>query len=160
MAKGFRIWPFRRKERQAETVEEFEPPYPKVYARPDYAPDKEVVKSVKGELSLECSICQSPAVVVTVEGSDVFLNSALRRFPIWSRREGRVESLLEDLRAGRSQEAHQAMWKSCDGLDYYCPDCDLLYCADHYEVLPSFDDGFYDCSHARCPNGHERIMDD
>lgn len=46
------------------------------------------------------------------------------------------------------------------GIDAYCPECDRIYCGKHYTTSVSFDDGFYDCTDAVCPQGHSRTIDD
>lgn len=46
------------------------------------------------------------------------------------------------------------------GLDAYCPQCDRIYCREHYNVREEYDEGFYDCSRGTCPQGHSRMVDD
>ncbi|MHA1233624.1 MAG: hypothetical protein ACTSQL_00905 [Promethearchaeota archaeon] len=57
---------------------------------------------------------------------------------------------------------HQFMQKyhSQEGLDAYCPQCDNIYCWDHYKAREEYDDGFYDCTYGECPSGHRRMIDD
>lgn len=48
---------------------------------------------------------------------------------------------------------------------FYCPECDRVYCRDHWRVELSFEDepglpGWYDCAHGSCPAGHRRLIDD
>jgi hypothetical protein len=48
------------------------------------------------------------------------------------------------------------LWAAC-----YCPDCDCVYCADHWQVLPAYnDDGWYQCLYGVCPHKHRRILGD
>jgi hypothetical protein len=47
-----------------------------------------------------------------------------------------------------------------DLAPFYCPDCQLNYCAKDWRTYVVFDDGFYDCTMGRCPNGHEHMADD
>jgi hypothetical protein len=42
----------------------------------------------------------------------------------------------------------------------WCPTCGATYCADHWLVSVEHDQGFYDLTRGRCPEGHERILDD
>jgi hypothetical protein len=49
---------------------------------------------------------------------------------------------------------------STDGLDAYCPDCDAVYCRQHYNAYDTYDEGFYDCTYATCPRGHRRMIAD
>lgn len=47
-----------------------------------------------------------------------------------------------------------------EGIDAYCPECDKIYCYEHYNPREVYDEGFYDCTYGTCPEGHERIIDD
>ncbi len=43
---------------------------------------------------------------------------------------------------------------------FWCPSCEQAYCPDHYPSSPTFEDGFYDATFARCPKGHLTKVDD
>ena len=47
---------------------------------------------------------------------------------------------------------------------FYCPTCDACYCGKHWTCRDVFDDddGFFwhDSIRGRCPNGHERMLED
>jgi hypothetical protein len=43
---------------------------------------------------------------------------------------------------------------------FYCPDCAQNYCRADWRTCVLFDDGFYDCTMGRCPNGHEHMIDE
>jgi hypothetical protein len=47
-----------------------------------------------------------------------------------------------------------------DLTPFYCPDCELNYCRRDWHTWVLVDDGFYDCTMGRCPNGHEHMVDD
>lgn len=47
-----------------------------------------------------------------------------------------------------------------EGMDAYCPECDKIYCREHYNPVEEYDDGFYDCTYGTCPSGHRRMIDD
>jgi len=47
-----------------------------------------------------------------------------------------------------------------DGIDAYCPQCDAIFCWQHYNAYETYDEGFYDCTYGTCPQGHRRIIDD
>ena len=51
-------------------------------------------------------------------------------------------------------------YHSYEGVDAYCPECNKIYCWEHYNAREEFDDGFYDCTYGECPNGHRRMIDD
>ncbi len=42
----------------------------------------------------------------------------------------------------------------------WCPVCARNYCPTCWVVRVDFDEGFYDCTRGRCPEGHVRILDD
>jgi hypothetical protein len=42
----------------------------------------------------------------------------------------------------------------------WCRACAKNYCRRCWVVWVDFDEGFYDCTRGRCPESHERIMDD
>jgi hypothetical protein len=43
---------------------------------------------------------------------------------------------------------------------FYCPDCQLNYCRNHWNTHVIFDKDLYDCTKGTCPNGHEHTVDD
>jgi hypothetical protein len=57
-----------------------------------------------------------------------------------------------------------ALWKIHPlWAPFYCSDCGKSYCQAHWTTQTHFDDdyrGWYDYTSGRCPEGHERILDD
>ncbi|HEY0937607.1 MAG TPA: hypothetical protein VGD91_28190 [Trebonia sp.] len=47
-----------------------------------------------------------------------------------------------------------------DLAPFYCPDCDLNYCARDWHPSVVLDEGFYDCTMGTCPHGHRHRVDD
>ena len=48
-----------------------------------------------------------------------------------------------------------------DFVAFHCRNCNRSYCERCWRIgPPQFDDGFYDCTSATCPEGHEQIVDD
>lgn len=43
---------------------------------------------------------------------------------------------------------------------FYCPDCQLNYCRNHWNTNIVFDESFYDYTMGTCPNGHQYMIDD
>jgi hypothetical protein len=43
---------------------------------------------------------------------------------------------------------------------FWCRSCGKSYCSACWVVWVDYDESFYDCTRGRCPEGHERIMDD
>lgn len=79
-----------------------------------------------------------------------------------SLRKDHANSLFEILENEDLSGVHQFMLKyhSLEGLDAYCPECDKIYCWEHYNARVEYDDGFYDCTMGECPAGHRRMIDD
>lgn len=72
---------------------------------------------------------------------------------------GKAALVLGRLAKGEVGEVH----RSAGGegmIDAYCPDCDRVYCATHYQLEVEYDEGFYDCTRGTCPEGHRRMVDD
>jgi predicted RNA-binding Zn-ribbon protein involved in translation (DUF1610 family) len=47
-----------------------------------------------------------------------------------------------------------------DLVPFYCPDCQLNYCARDWSTYVLLDEGFYDCTMGTCPAGHRHMVDD
>jgi len=43
---------------------------------------------------------------------------------------------------------------------FYCPTCARVYCRKQWVVVPEYDEGYFDCSHGICPQGHQRLTED
>ena len=43
---------------------------------------------------------------------------------------------------------------------FYCPTCAQVYCRKHWVLIPEYDEGYSDCSHGTCPEGHRRLTED
>jgi hypothetical protein len=70
--------------------------------------------------------------------------------------------LFEILRAKNLSGVHEFMkqYHCYEGLDAYCPECDKIYCWEHYNATEEWEEGFYDCTYGTCPEGHKRMIDD
>ena len=124
-----------------------------------------VIKVSNSEYSLPCSVCGETAVIFKLgygrldkEESLVFRGITHES----SLRKDLAESLFQILETENLSEVHLFMKKhhGFEGLDAYCPNCDKIYCWEHYNAREVFDDGFYDCTYGICPNGHKRMIDD
>jgi len=70
--------------------------------------------------------------------------------------------LFEILKAKNLSGVHEFMkqYHGYEGLDAYCPECDKIYCWEHYNATEEWEEGFYDCTYGICPEGHKRMIDD
>ncbi|GAB4315166.1 MAG: hypothetical protein Kow0069_16880 [Promethearchaeota archaeon] len=125
------------------------------------------VEKVGGErYAILCAACGQKAAEVTVEPFPfehdpptlVYRGLTFRR----ALGDDNREAAFAALERGDLEALHELVTRDvvAEGLDCYCPDCGAAYCREHYDLLERWDDGFYDCTWGRCPNGHERIVDD
>ena len=125
----------------------------------------QIIRVSKSEYHLPCSVCGKISVKYKLDKGRFDKKKALIFTGITHSRSLRKEhssQLFQILDDKNLLGVHQFMleYHSLEGLDAYCPDCDKIYCWEHYNVREEYDDGFYDCSCAVCPNGHQRMIDD
>ncbi len=120
-------------------------------------PNRRSLEGIAADLVLNCSSCNLPVVKLEKQEEGVVVSSPLRRFFIGV---AGVKKVFEGLREGNLAQFDKLLMKEFDGLDFYCRECDKVYCEQHYSLRPVWDDGFYDYTVGKCPEGHERIVDD
>lgn len=62
-----------------------------------------------------------------------------------------------------TQDANALYRFNFEMAPFYCPDCDATYCGAHWIRWGEFDPEapmFHDCIRGRCPEGHERMLED
>ncbi len=122
-------------------------------------PSRAAMRQCEVDRSLICQCCGRESVRLALVGGRLAVASPLRRFFVDERELGDVA--LRALMEGQLGELHERIVSAgYDGLDFYCPDCDQVFCEAHMRCVPFFDQGFYDFTLGRCPAGHERIVDD
>jgi hypothetical protein len=122
-------------------------------------PSRSAMQRCEVDCALHCSCCGRESVRLALLGGRLVVASPLRRFAIGERELGDVD--LRALMEGPLDVLHERIVSAgYDGLDFYCPDCDEVFCEVHMRCVPFFDQGFYDFTLGRCPAGHERIVDD
>lgn len=140
----------------------------KKYAEPARPPPNRIVKVRDTEYQLQCSVCGKIAVRVMVK-SDSLLTSGKPGLIYEGITCGKdigidnASQLFEYLDKGDLASVHKMALKNTwleEGMDAYCPQCDKIYCHEHYNVVDIFDDGFYDYAEGTCPKGHRRMIDD
>ena len=128
-------------------------------------PTKRVIKISDLEYHLPCSVCGKVAVNFKIgygrlddKESLVFRGITIET----SLRVELVEILFKIIEDADLLGIHNFMKKyhSFEGMDAYCPECDEIYCWEHYNAREEYDDGFYDCTYGECPRGHKRMIDD
>ena len=69
-----------------------------------------------------------------------------------------LRGLLEAIRAADYAAARRV---DADFIAFHCRECGTSYCERCWRIgPPEFDEGFYDCTRAVCPRGHDQIVDD
>jgi len=138
----------------------------------DLLPEKEIVKPTKRvikvsdlEYQLPCSVCGKSAVEFKIgygrldeKESLVFRGITLET----SLNVKLANMLFKILQKKDLLGVHNFMKKyhSFEGVDAYCPECDKIYCWEHYNAREEYNDGFYDCTYGECPKSHKRMIDD
>jgi len=128
-------------------------------------PIARIIKVSDFEYHLPCSVCGKISVKYKIGHGRFDKKNSLVYSSITHSRSLRKElanALFEILDNEDISGVHQFMLEhhSLEGLDAYCPECDKIYCWEHYNAREEYDDGFYDCTCGECPNGHRRMIDD
>ena len=135
-------------------------------------PDKEITKPIETvikisdlEYHLPCSVCGKTMVKFKIGYGRLDEKESLVFRGITLETSLNVELaniLFKILQKKDLLGVHNFMKKhhSFEGVDAYCPECDKIYCWEHYNAWEEYDDGFYDCTYGVCPKGHRRMIDD
>ena len=128
-------------------------------------PIQRVIKKSNHEYQLPCSICGEIAVDYRIGVGQFDKEEKLLYRGIiigTSLNKGLADELFEIMEKEDIAKAHEFMKNhhSYEGLDAYCPECDKIYCWNHYKLEEEWDEGFYDCTYGECPKGHRRMIDD
>jgi hypothetical protein len=128
-------------------------------------PTKLIEKVGETDYLIHCAICGESTAVFAVGEKDDGTKGILFQ-GITGGRTFEYElntKLLEHLANESLKDVHEYLKNNTfleDGMDSYCPECDVTYCRKHYSLQVVYDEGFYDCTYGTCPKGHRRIIDD
>jgi len=141
---------------------EFEILTPKIEIK---TPFETIIKVSDLEYHLPCSICGDISVIFKIGYGRFDKKESLVFRGIThesSLNIGLAEKLFEIFKKEDLSMVHDFMkkYRVYEGLDAYCPNCNKIYCWEHYNAEEVFDDGFYDCTYGTCPKGHRRMIDD
>ena len=109
-------------------------------------------------MEFACSLCDAVAGTVWLENrARVARESFTSR--LWlAVAPGRLRPLRTALRE-RDAEALFAI--ELELAPFWCPQCEASYCGAHWARWSVFDDdGWHDSIRGRCPQGHERMLED
>lgn len=113
-----------------------------------------------------CSMCNAPAGAVNLT-TDRFITIdgpvGVTHFGASEELKAKVAAMLHqpsELELARQLYALDELW-----APQYCPNCDAIYCKDHWQIEMRFEDdddlpGWYDAAYGACPCGHTRMVDD
>ncbi|MBD3226728.1 MAG: hypothetical protein GF329_00945 [Candidatus Lokiarchaeota archaeon] len=130
------------------------------------APKKSVNKVSENEYNLLCSVCGNIAAKFIIGTSKSFNKrifaylGVIHSSPLNLKDAENIFSLLEHAELSKIHSYIKKYPTIEDGIDAYCPECNKIYCRKHYRLQEEWDEGFYDCTYATCPQNHTRIIDD
>jgi len=124
-----------------------------------------VIKVTDSEYHLPCSVCGKISVECKIGYGRFDQHESLVYSGIThsrSLKKNLANELFIFLKKGDLERVHEFMkeYLCYEGIDAYCPECDKIYCWEHYNARVEYDDGFYDCTYGECPEGHRRMIDD
>jgi hypothetical protein len=129
-------------------------------------PYPRVIDRDRQRFALPCSACGKTAVGIVCQPDDrsgVYVSGIARQTFLGVGDPAAADRVAAWLRAGDLAALHSFIERDereGGGLDAYCPDCDRVYCREHYQVREEWDQGFYHSAHGECPQGHRRKIDD
>jgi hypothetical protein len=105
-----------------------------------------------------CSRCEKVAGTVWLE-SDVQVARASFTSRLWLQiKPGQLRALRAAL---RDRDVRALFAIEAELAPFWCPPCEAAYCGAHWARWPVFDDdGWHDSIRGRCPEGHERMLED
>ena len=129
-----------------------------------------------GAASFRCAVCGEMAAVVKAvpAGGTADMGPPLGRQSqdrdgivvdyfggtAWKAAEAPSYQAVREILSGQAPDPAALRRIDPELAPFYCPDCAQNYCRADWRTRVLFDDGFYDCTMGRCPNGHEHMIDD
>ena len=126
--------------------------------------------------SFRCAACGEMAAVVKAlpAGGTADMGPALGRQPqdrdgivvdyfgdtAWKAAEAPACQAVREILSGQAPDPAALRQTGQELAPFYCPDCTQNYCRAGWRTHVLFDDGFYDRTMGRCPDGHEHMIDD
>ena len=129
-----------------------------------------------GAASFRCAVCGEMAAVVKAvpAGSTADMGPPLGRQSqdrdgivvdyfggtAWKAAEAPSYQAVREILSGQAPDPAALRRIDPELAPFYCPDCAQNYCRADCRTRVLVDDGFYDRTMGRCPNGHEHMIDD
>jgi hypothetical protein len=106
---------------------------------------------------LPCAACGESAVTYRLRKDGVQANSISSVFPTTYWKGEEAQRLVELLAEGGARAVLDYLASPGRGsCDAFCPQCDRIYCREHYAVDEIWSGSWHEASYATCPLGHER----
>jgi hypothetical protein len=119
-----------------------------------------------------CNVCQKSAATLKLIPPNSILPEAFHSTTDWTWRienfignssirldEETANKALSIMESGKIKHlSGKTSWY--DWAPFFCRDCEVSYCSDHWQKEVRFDDGFYDDTRGTCPKGHQCLLDD
>ena len=129
-----------------------------------------------GAASFRCAVCGEMAAVVKAvpAGGTAGMGPPLGRQSqdrdgivvdyiggtAWKADEAPSYQAVRDILSGQAPDPAALRRIDWELAPFSCPDCAQNYCRADCRTRVLVDDGFYDRTMGRCPNGHEHMIDD
>ena len=129
----------------------------------DETQDRKKLANVEADYRLKCDVCDQEIVLIKFDENEFTIYSPLRSITIEGVNVSEIKKWIEKKNYKKLHELISEKWIQKMGLDYYCPECDKIYCEKDATISINYDEefaGFYDDTTMTCPKGHERCMDD
>jgi hypothetical protein len=128
-------------------------------------PESPIIQINNEEFHILCALCGDPAVIIKIgkkwytQGTAIIYEGITKSTSLHINTAPEILALLKQKKV---KELHKFLIQNLafEGMDAYCPECDKVYCRNHYVTEEEWDDGFYDCTYGTCQNGHRRMIDD
>lgn len=128
------------------------------------ATDRSPSSTPVAQHSFACASCNNEAGHVALfehaNGGEIIRDSFTSRLTLGVLAED-FERIRSIIFAGDIRALHEL---NLEVASFYCPDCAACYCRDHWVRWNVFDDeeGFdwHDSIRGRCPQGHQRMLED
>jgi hypothetical protein len=105
-----------------------------------------------------CSICNKPVINIEIQNQIIIIGSILKRFGILVSDIDKIKNIIRKKEFNKIDRILES--KGYDGLDFYCPQCNKIFCPQHYKLIQIYAyDGQKEHVIARCPNNHEKIVE-
>ena len=118
-------------------------------------------QKIEAEAKFVCCMCGKQACHILLLRTASGIELSRRSFTSTMGGRSLPKEEYEKLRAAiNRRDAHELFHIDFELTPFYCPKCNACYCGDHWHRWDVFDEGHHDSIRGRCPQGHERMLED